>query len=142
MDEKGINITKVSNEVVITSSSAISESDVNTSKKLTVVLLNEFNYLPWSRAITIGLGGRSRLGFINGKEKSPGSNIWLSKDQMVISWILNSMECSLAEIFSYSETSLDLSEAEETYMVTKTTLPEYFKFNKILLMFIKMEEPL
>lgn len=75
-------------------------------------------------------------------QNSPEYNIWLSKDQMVISWILNSMECSLAEIFSYSETSLDLSEAEETYMVTKTTLPEYFKFNKILLMFIKMEEPL
>jgi hypothetical protein len=77
------------------------------------MLLNEFNYLSWSRAITIALGGRSKLGFINGTIKSPevGSlehEAWLSKDQLVISWILNSMKRNLGEIFSYSESSLDL----------------------------------
>ncbi|RVW87112.1 Oligopeptide transporter 1 [Vitis vinifera] len=55
-------------------------------------------------------------GFINGKEKapvfdSPEYEIWLSKDQLVMSWILNSMERNIAEIFSYSESSLDLWEA-------------------------------
>ncbi|GKF14941.1 retrovirus-related pol polyprotein from transposon RE2, partial [Tanacetum coccineum] len=79
-------------------------------------MLNEFNYLPWSRAITIALGGRSRLGFINGKNVNPGVTspeyeAWLSKDQMVMSWILNSMEHNIAEIFSYSESSKDLWEA-------------------------------
>jgi len=39
--------------------------DTNTSQILSYVL-NEFNYLPWLRAITIALGGRSKLGFING----------------------------------------------------------------------------
>ena len=33
---------------------------------------------------------------------------WLSKDQFVISWILNSIERSLVEIISYSESSLDI----------------------------------
>ncbi|KAG6512389.1 hypothetical protein ZIOFF_030500 [Zingiber officinale] len=91
----------------------IADGDVNISQKLSSVLLNEFNYLPWSRAITIALGGRSRLGFINGTFKSPESSspeyaAWLSKDQQVMSWILNSMEHDLAAIFSYSESSLDL----------------------------------
>lgn len=91
----------------------IADGDVNISQKLSSVLLNEFNYLPWSRAITIALGGRSRLGFINGTSKSPESSspeyaAWLSKDQQVMSWILNSMEHDLAAIFSYSESSLDL----------------------------------
>jgi len=78
--------------------------------------LNEFNYLPWSRAVTIALGGRSKLSFINGSTVSPGVNdpeyeSWLSKDQLVMSWILNSMERNLAEIFSFSESSSDLWEA-------------------------------
>jgi len=33
-------------------------------------LLNEFNYLPWSRAVTITLGEKSNLGFINGSTPS------------------------------------------------------------------------
>ncbi|GJY64728.1 retrovirus-related pol polyprotein from transposon RE2 [Tanacetum coccineum] len=62
------------------------EVDVSYSQKMTTILLNEFNYLPWSRAITIALSGRSCLGFISGKNANP-------------------------EIFSYSESSKDLWEA-------------------------------
>jgi hypothetical protein len=80
---------------------------------LSSVLLNEFNYLPCSIAVTIALGGRSKLGFINGSILSPDVDspeyeIWLSKDQLVMSWILNSMERNLAEIFSYFESAHDL----------------------------------
>lgn len=104
-----------SSDMVVSSSTAV-ESEVSSSQRLTTILLNEYNYLPWSRAVTIALGGRSRLGFINGKEANPGVTsptyeAWLSKDQMVMSWILNSMERNIAEIFSYSESSSDLWEA-------------------------------
>jgi len=76
-------------------------------------LLNEFNYLSWLRAVTIALGGRSKLGFINGSIPSPDVDVleyeaWISKDQLVMFWILNSMEQSLADIFSYLESSYDL----------------------------------
>ena len=92
------------------------DSDANASQKMTTVLLNGFNYLPWSRAVTIALGGRSRLGFINGKELAPDSSSpefeqWLAKDQMVMSWMLNSMDRNLAEMFSYYQSSLELWEA-------------------------------
>ncbi|XP_073031147.1 uncharacterized protein [Primulina eburnea] len=91
--------------VVTGGSKDIAEGDLNISQKLSSVLLNEFNYLPF--------GGIPKLGFINGSLKSPESSsleyeTWLSKDQHVLSWILNSMERDLAEIFSYSESSLDL----------------------------------
>ena len=71
--------------------------DINIAQRLNSVLLNEFNYLLWSRVVTIALGGRSKLGFINGSISSPGVDtpvykIWLSKDQLVMSWIFNSME--------------------------------------------------
>ena len=71
--------------------------DINIAQRLNSVLLNEFNYLLWSRVVTIALGGRSKLEFINGSISSPGVytpvyKIWLSKDQLVMSWIFNSME--------------------------------------------------
>ncbi|XP_062001270.1 uncharacterized protein LOC133718447 [Rosa rugosa] len=94
----------------------IESPEGNPNQRLCSVLLNEFNYLPWSRAITLALGGRSKLSFINNKSKIPDASSseyesWLSNDQLVMSWLLNSMEPKLAEIFSYSESSRHLWDA-------------------------------
>jgi hypothetical protein len=91
--------------------------DTNPNQQLSSVLLNEFNYLPWSRAITLALGGRSKLIFINEKNNMPASSspdfdAWLSQDQLVMSWLLNSMEPKIAEIFNYYESSLHLGGSE------------------------------
>ncbi|KAM1227293.1 hypothetical protein ACFX2J_006523 [Malus domestica] len=81
---------------LVFSSVNMHEVDVNPNQRLSSVLLNEFNYLPWSRAVSLALGGRSKLGFINGSIKvpdtcSPAYESWLSKDQLIMSWLLNSM---------------------------------------------------
>lgn len=47
-------------------SSSFSEVDVNPNQPLCFVFLNEFNYFPWSIVVTMALGGRSKLGYING----------------------------------------------------------------------------
>lgn len=102
-----------------TSSSSVIKTetfDTNPNQRLSSVLLNEFNFLPWSRAITLALGGRSKLSFINEKNNRPVSSssdfdAWLSQDQLVMSWLLNSMEPKIAEIFSYSESSSHLWKA-------------------------------
>ena len=85
--------------------------EINPNQRLCSVLLNEFNYLPWSRVVSLAIGGRSKLGFINGSSEPPEStsptyDAWHATDQLVMSWILNSMEPKLSELFSYSETSL------------------------------------
>ncbi|KAJ6293718.1 hypothetical protein OIU76_021891 [Salix suchowensis] len=113
-DQEIVEATKSSKGVGAVSTTF--DTDTNSSQRVTTVLLNGFNYLPWSRAVTIALGGRSRLAFINGKDKAPDSSSsdfenWLAKDKMVMSWILNSMERNLAEIFSYYQSSLELWEA-------------------------------
>ncbi|CAN6699001.1 unnamed protein product [Malus baccata var. baccata] len=43
-----------------------SDIDINPNQRLSSVLLNEFNYLPWERAVSLALGGRSKLGYVNG----------------------------------------------------------------------------
>ncbi|KAM2944179.1 hypothetical protein COP2_027257 [Malus domestica] len=99
--------------IIASPSISASEMDINPNQRLSSVLLNEFNYLPWARAVSLALGGRSKLGFINGSQPAPDASSpefggWLCKDQLVMSWLLNSMERKVAEIFSYSESSLTL----------------------------------
>ncbi|KAM5569030.1 hypothetical protein ABKV19_016516 [Rosa sericea] len=103
----------VDTETVSVTSSPTSEVEGNPNQRLCSVVLNEFNYLPWSRAVTLALGGRSKLSFINGSLEapditSPTYETWLCKDQLVMSWLLNSMEPKLSELFSYSESAYHL----------------------------------
>lgn len=88
-------------------------AEVNTNQRLCSVLLNELNYLPWSRVVSLALGGRGKLGFINGSVEIPDSSFqtygaWLCKDQLVMSLLLNTLEKHVVEIFSYCESLQDL----------------------------------
>ncbi|KAM2081357.1 hypothetical protein ACFX1T_035002 [Malus domestica] len=93
-----------------TLSSNVIHGEINPNLRLCSVLLNEFNYLPWSHIIFLALGGRSKLGYANGSIKAPKPSFtsyvaWHANDQLVMSWILNSIEPKLFELFSYSEFS-------------------------------------
>ncbi|KAM1748237.1 hypothetical protein ACFX1T_009140 [Malus domestica] len=119
----------------IFSSSTLYEVDVNPNQRLSSVLLNEFNYLPWSRAVSLALGGRSKLGFINGSIKAPDASSptyesWLCKDQLVMSWLLNSMERKIAEIFSYSESSFKLWETVKEMYGSQNNDARVFQLKK------------
>jgi gag-polypeptide of LTR copia-type len=52
----GINVTVTIKETM----------DVNTSLKLTSILLNGKNYQIWAKAARISLKGKDKLGYING----------------------------------------------------------------------------
>ncbi|ONH96307.1 hypothetical protein PRUPE_7G119900 [Prunus persica] len=112
MGEKVESTTTVTNATT----TIISESEANPNMKLCSVLLTGFNYIPWSRAVTLALGGKSKLEYINGKIPAPDDGDpkfeeWLSKDQLVMSWILNSMGPQVAKMFSYSDSSQNLWES-------------------------------
>ena len=117
------------------SSGNMPEMDVNPNQRLSSILLNEFNYLPWSRAVSLALGGRSRLGFINGSievpdASSPNYESWLSKDQLVMSWLINSMDRKLAEIFSYSESSFQLWETVKEMYGSQNNAARVFQLKR------------
>ncbi|XP_070672492.1 uncharacterized protein [Malus domestica] len=98
-----------------------SDVEVNLNQHLNSVLLNEFNYLPWARAVSLALGRRSKLGYVNGAIQalaatSPTFESWLCKDQLVMFWLLNFMERRTVEIFSYSESSMHIwDQVKEMY---------------------------
>ncbi|XP_070675786.1 uncharacterized protein [Malus domestica] len=107
----------------------------NQNQRLYSVLLNEFNYLPWSRAVSLALRGRSKLGFINGSSEpsestSPTYDAWHTTDQLVMSWLLNSMKPKLSELFNYSEFSLLLWEFVKDMYGSQNNLVRIFQLKK------------
>lgn len=66
------------------------------------------NYASWSRAMLIALSAKNKLGFINGSIPRPPDadstmlNSWNRNNNVVISWILNSVSKSASVIFSDS----------------------------------------
>ncbi|CAA0841259.1 Unknown protein [Striga hermonthica] len=61
------------------------------------------NYLPWRKAMTIALGAKSKLGFVNGKIPEPDEmdenyDTWKKSDYMITSWILNTLSKDIVEI--------------------------------------------
>ncbi|KAI5354972.1 hypothetical protein L3X38_007867 [Prunus dulcis] len=115
--------------------SNLPEIEINPNQRLSSILLIEFKYLPWSRAVTLALGGRSKLGFINGSIEapdisSPNYESWSCKDQLVMSWLLNSMERKIAEIFSYSESSHQLWETIKEMYGNKNNAARVFQLKQ------------
>ncbi|KAM0999677.1 hypothetical protein ACFX2A_006518 [Malus domestica] len=109
--------------------------EVNTNQRLCSVLLNEFNYLPWSRAVSLALGGKGKLGFVNGSVEAPYRSsstydAWLCKDQLVMFLLLNTMEKHVAEIFSYSNSAHDLWKALQDMYGNQNNYARVFQLKK------------
>jgi gag-polypeptide of LTR copia-type len=84
----------------------------SSNQPLTNFLLNGSNYLSWVCAGSIAQGGRSKKGHIVGASK-PGDKKeeWRANNLSVMSWIFNSMEPSIYEIFDYSNTAKEVWDA-------------------------------
>jgi gag-polypeptide of LTR copia-type len=93
-------------------------SQLSDNTKLTTLILNgNKNYIPWSRSVTIGLGGKGKLHFVTGtKERPKPANVneaiaaeiakikeWDTNDQMIMSWLLSTMDPKISNVLMYSK---------------------------------------
>jgi gag-polypeptide of LTR copia-type len=97
-------------------------SQQSDSTKLTTIILNGSNYIPWSRSVTIGLGGKGKLNFVTEtKEKPKAVKIneataeetekmgeWETTDRLIMSWLLSTMEPRISNVLMYSDTSKEI----------------------------------
>lgn len=66
--------------------------------QVTTVKLDETNYLEWFQSTKMYIGGRSKLGYINGRVLKPADSDsqaykkWESENLTVMSWLFNSMK--------------------------------------------------
>ncbi|KAG5561197.1 hypothetical protein RHGRI_004277 [Rhododendron griersonianum] len=96
------------------------QSENNSAPRLSSVLLNGLNYVPWSRVVALALGGKSLYGHIDGTKTPPivskppktdeveKYGEWKSENQYTMSLLLNSMEPKVAEIFTFADSAQDL----------------------------------
>ena len=93
------------------------DNEGNTTLKLTTFPLNGKNYSIWLNPAERALSGKRALGFVNGRITRPTDTSseeyenWYYNDNLVYTWILNSMEPSLVGAFSKAESSKALWES-------------------------------
>lgn len=70
------------------------------------------NYGTWSRSMSIALSAKNKTGFIDGSIQKPSHltqptefQFWRRCNDMILSWILNSLEPDLANSVIYVETA-------------------------------------
>lgn len=82
----------------------------------TIIVADRFNgmgYGSWRRGMLIGLSCKNKLGIINGIITKPNSTsplfeAWCRCNDMVIAWILNSLEAEIRESVMYTESASKL----------------------------------
>ena len=109
---RDINGSDVSSEntrpTTIITPMALSENSL--SLKITSFKLNGKNFLSWSRSIQLVIRGKEKFGYLDGSLKQPEStypsfSTWDINNYMVMSWLINSMENSIAEIYLLNPTA-------------------------------------
>ncbi|KAL3519890.1 hypothetical protein ACH5RR_018039 [Cinchona calisaya] len=99
--------------------------------------LEGYNYGRWSRAMSISLSAKNKIGFVNGSVKAPTSSdtkfhIWQRCNDMVLSWILNAIHPDLAGSVIYDEMARKFGKTLKRGF-HKEMIPEFFRFDKKLL---------
>ncbi|XP_019193103.1 PREDICTED: uncharacterized protein LOC109187370 [Ipomoea nil] len=75
--------------------------------------LSEHNYASWSRSMKIALGVKNKFGFVNGAVTRPNAAdpkypVWRRCNDIVCSWILKSLNTTIAESVLYFEFAEDI----------------------------------
>ncbi|KAF3783368.1 hypothetical protein EJ110_NYTH32050 [Nymphaea thermarum] len=81
----------------------------NVPVQVTTIQLNKENYLRWSAAITVGIAGRGRIAYVNGRKVEPveGSiawDTWYLEDNQVKMWIINSVSSDIQPLILRKKT--------------------------------------
>ncbi|KAA8538921.1 hypothetical protein F0562_025613 [Nyssa sinensis] len=83
--------------------------------------LNGQNYLQWSQSVMMFICGKGRDDYLTGvaappRKKDPKYRTWKSENNMVMSWLINSMTNEIGENFLLYVTAKDIWDtAKETY---------------------------
>ncbi|XP_060963732.1 uncharacterized protein LOC133033137 [Cannabis sativa] len=76
-------------------------------------VLNGSNYQSWKRGITMALAAKKKISFIDGslprtEIDNPSLNSWLICNNMVMSWLVNSVSQEIAQSIMYFDLATDM----------------------------------
>ncbi|RVX11271.1 Heat shock 70 kDa protein 17 [Vitis vinifera] len=89
--------------------------------------LNGHNYLQWSQSVLLFICGKGKDEYLTGEAAmpettEPGFRKWKIENSMIMSWLINSMNNDIGEIFLLFRTAKDIWDAaKETYSSSENT---------------------
>ena len=86
------------------------------SFQLTRHKLNGHNFLEWAQSMKLAIDGRGKLGYLTGERERPANGdprlaTWNFENSLVIAWLINSMEPTIAKPHMFLPTAKDVWEA-------------------------------
>ncbi|VFQ80665.1 unnamed protein product [Cuscuta campestris] len=96
--------------------------------------LNAENFSQWRRSAEIALSARNKLGFVTGSTKAPDPSSplyqqWIRCNNLVISWILHSVEAGIASSILYCETAQEIWE-DLAERFSQSNAPRLYQLHK------------
>ncbi|XP_068309809.1 uncharacterized protein [Pyrus communis] len=107
----------------------------NPGMHLVSTLLTGNNYSTWSRSMRIALSAKNKFGFVDGSVKKPSDKkateaaLWQRYNDMVLMWILNSVNSGLSNSVVYAETAHAVWDDLKTRF-SQDTVPRIFEIQR------------
>lgn len=106
----------------------------NPGMQVTTVVLNDTNYNQWHRSMEIALASKLKLGFVDGSYTQPPTNsplliYWLRCNNIIISWILNSVSIDIRNSIVYLKSARTMWLDLEDRFVQRN-VPKLFNLRK------------
>ncbi|RVX00895.1 Retrovirus-related Pol polyprotein from transposon TNT 1-94 [Vitis vinifera] len=120
------NSSSSTSDIIISSSSSSHQMETS-HLPITAHKLNGQNYLQWSQSILMFIRGKEKDDYITGALATPETTIstykkWIAENNMVMSWLVNSMTTDIGENFLSFDTAKEIWDiAKETFLDKENT---------------------
>ncbi|RVX15883.1 Retrovirus-related Pol polyprotein from transposon TNT 1-94 [Vitis vinifera] len=120
------NSSSSTSDIIISSSSSSHQMETS-HLPITTHKLNGQNYLQWSQSILMFIRGKEKDDYITGASAAPETTAstykkWIAENNMVMSWLVNSMTADIGENFLSFDTAKEIWDtAKETFSDKENT---------------------
>ncbi|RVW37306.1 Retrovirus-related Pol polyprotein from transposon RE2 [Vitis vinifera] len=130
------NSSSSTSDIIISSSSSSHQMETS---HLPIIAhkLNGQNYLQWSQSILMFIRGKEKDDYITGASAAPETTAstykkWIAKNNMVMSWLVNSMTADIGENFLSFDTAKEIWDTEKETFSDKENTSEIIHIEGIL----------
>ncbi|RVW20455.1 Retrovirus-related Pol polyprotein from transposon RE1 [Vitis vinifera] len=135
------NSSSSTSDIIISSSSSSHQMETS-HLPITAHKLNGQNYLQWSQSILMFIRGKEKDDYITGASAAPETTAstykkWIAENNMVMSWLVNSMTADIDENFLSFDTAKEIWDTAKETFSDKENTSEIIQIEGILTICVK-----